>query len=94
MQEQMQKQVDKHDINGVLEFLTLARPRVQSAALLNSHNLLREIALFRPCYLRQLACNTALIGLRALRGKGKDGNEDMFLAFLIRGYEILEGQKA
>lgn len=90
----VKEKVDKHDINGVLEFLTLARPRVQSAALLNSHNLLRKITLFRPCYRRKLACNTALIALRALRGKGKDGNEDMFLAFLIRGYEILEGQKA
>lgn len=93
MNRTLQEQVDKHNINGVLEFLTLTRPRVQSPALANSHDLLREIALFRPCYLRQLACNTALIGLRALRGQGRDENEDMFLAFLIRGYEFLEGQK-
>lgn len=91
MVEKIQKQVDKHNMNGVLEFLTLARPRVQSAALLNAHNLLRKITLFRPCYLRRLACDTALLGLRA--AGSKDENEDMFRAFLIRGYELLRQQR-
>ncbi len=87
----MTEQISKHDINGVLEFLVLAQPRVQSPVFLNAHELLREIALFRPCYLRRLACDTALLGLRA--AGSKDENEDMFRAFLIRGYELLRQQR-
>lgn len=89
----LQTQIDKHDINGVLEFLALTSPRVQTPALNNCHKLLRELSFFPPSYLRQLACNTALIGLRALRGASRDENEDMFLAFLAHGYELLEKQQ-
>lgn len=91
MTKEIQSQISKHDINGVLEFLALARGRVQSPVFLHAHDLLREIALFRPCYLRQLACGTALLGLRAV--ESKDENEDMFRAFLIRGYELLRQQR-
>lgn len=91
MTKEIQSKISKHDINGVLEFLALARSRVQNPVFLNAHELLREIALFRPCYLRRLACDTALLGLRAV--ESKDENEDMFRAFLIRGYELLWQQR-
>lgn len=94
MRAEIQKKINKHDLNGVLEFLTLARPRIKGDVLSHAHDLLRELSFFTPCYLRKLACSVALLGLRGNRADlCKNGDEDMFLSFIIRGFEILQEEK-